>query len=183
MSARLNDRPHVGATTTRMAGGQRPIVASMDAVDRFAAAARDLGIDPEVHRFPEGTRTAADAADAVGCDIGQIVKSLVFAAGDRTVLILTSGANRVDEAKAAAVLGVAHLQKADAAAVRQSTGFAIGGTPPFGHTTSMATVVDEDLLAWPEVWAAAGTPDTCFSLGPDDLVRLSGGTIGNVRAQ
>jgi prolyl-tRNA editing enzyme YbaK/EbsC (Cys-tRNA(Pro) deacylase) len=124
--------------------------------------------------FPEGTRTAADAAAAIGCEVAQIVKSLVFRRGDEAVLVLCSGANTVDEAP----LSVA---KADAAFVREVTGFAIGGVPPYGWRTAPAeTVVDEDLLAHDVVWAAAGTPRSVFPLAPAELVQRTGGRVARV---
>jgi prolyl-tRNA editing enzyme YbaK/EbsC (Cys-tRNA(Pro) deacylase) len=125
--------------------------------------------------FPDGTRTAADAAAAIGCAVGQIVKSLVFTRGDDAVLVLCSGANTVDEA----ALGVA---KADAALVREVTGFAIGGVPPYGWKTAPAqTLLDEDLMAYDEVWAAAGTPRTVFPLTPAQLAERTGGRVMRVR--
>jgi prolyl-tRNA editing enzyme YbaK/EbsC (Cys-tRNA(Pro) deacylase) len=143
--------------------------------DRFAAAAAALGLRPDVHRFPEGTKTAQDAARAIGCDVAQIVKSLVFVAGDRPVLALTSGANRVDTEKLATLAGAATSRRATPEEVREATGFAIGGTPPFGHPSPLPTFVDRDLLAFDTVWAAAGTPDAVFPLRPEDLLELSGG--------
>ncbi|MEA2256140.1 MAG: hypothetical protein QOG35_2185 [Solirubrobacteraceae bacterium] len=126
-----------------------------------------------VREFPQGTRTAADAAAAIGCEVGQICKSLVFRRGDDPLLIVASGANRVDEARFGAV-------KADAAFVREHTGFAIGGVPPFGHARRIETVVDEDLLRHETVWAAAGTPSSVFPLAPADLVARSGGRVARV---
>jgi len=124
--------------------------------------------------FPEGTRTAQDAAAAIGCSVGQIVKSLVFVRGDEPVLVLCSGANTVDTKR----LGLA---KADADLVRRATGFAIGGVPPYGHPVPpLDTLVDEDLLGYDEVWAAAGTPRKVFPLTPEQLVQRSGGTIARV---
>src|SRR5512132_1186768 len=105
----------------------------MTAIDRFLEAAEVLGHDVEVRRFPEGTKTAADAAQAVGCEIGQIVKSLVFMADGRAILALTSGANRADPARLAALAGASAVRRADPEEARHATGFAIGGTPPFGH--------------------------------------------------
>lgn len=154
----------------------------MDAIDRFVEAARAAGLDPQPTRFPEGTRTAADAAAAVGCDIGQIVKSLVFMAGEEPLLVLTSGANRVDEVVVAAALGTGSLSKASAEEVRDATGFAIGGTPPLGHATPLRTLVDRDLLRYDEVWAAAGTPDSCFPVPPADLARAAGAQVVAVTA-
>lgn len=150
------------------------------AVERFVGRAATLGIRPDVREFPDGTRTAVDAANAVGCEVGAIVKSLVFIADDRPVLVLTSGANRVDEQRLAAALGVGRVRKADADEVRAATGYAIGGTPPFGHDTEVPVLIDPALLAFPMVWAAAGTPRTVFPLAPDELVRASGAREADV---
>lgn len=151
-------------------------------VDRFLARAADAGLAPQVRDFPAGTRTAADAAAAIGCDVAAIVRSLVFVAGDRPVLVLTSGANRVDEAAVASELGVAGLRKASADEVRAATGYAIGGTPPFGHDTDLPVVCDRDLTHLEEVWAAAGSPTTVFPLPPDELLRVTGARVADVRA-
>ena len=133
-----------------------------------------------VSTFPEGTRTAADAAAAVGCDVAQIVKSLVFRrSGGTALLVLASGRNRVDEAKLAALAGEP-VAKADAAFVREATGYAIGGVPPAGHPQPIETVVDADLLELDRVWAAAGTPQSVFPLTPDELVALSRGRVADV---
>lgn len=145
----------------------------MDATDRFAEAARAEGLDPAIARFPQGTRTAKDAAAAVGCEVGQIVKSLVFMADDEPLLVLTSGSNRVAEASLAGRLGVTTVAPADADQVRDVTGFAIGGTPPCGHSTRLRTVLDQDLLGYDQVWAAAGTPDSCFPVDPQMLVDVT----------
>jgi prolyl-tRNA editing enzyme YbaK/EbsC (Cys-tRNA(Pro) deacylase) len=123
--------------------------------------------------FPAGTRTAADAAAAIGCDVGAICKSLVFRVGDAPLLIVASGANRVDEERFGA-------RKADAAFVREHTGFAIGGVPPYGHVAAIETVVDEDLLAYETVWAAAGTPSSVFPIAPEDLVARTGARVERV---
>ena len=152
----------------------------MNAVDRFRAAAAQVGLDPDVRTFPEGTRTAADATAAVGCDVAQIVKSLVFSVDGAPILILTSGANQVDTELVGGHLG-ASLAKADAASVREATGFAIGGTPPLGHAAPLRTLLDRDLLTHDEVWAAAGTPDTCFPIDPGRLVTLTGAEVVDVR--
>jgi prolyl-tRNA editing enzyme YbaK/EbsC (Cys-tRNA(Pro) deacylase) len=144
------------------------------AIDRFLEAARVQGIQPDVHRFPEGTKTAVDAAQAIGCEVGQIVKSLVFIADDRPVMAFTSGANRVDEAKLAAVVGADTTRRASPDEARTATGFAVGGTPPFGHRQRLTCVVDHDLLVWDQIWAAAGTPDSVFPLSPADLLRVTG---------
>ena len=135
-----------------------------------------------VSTFPAGTRTAADAAAAIGCDVAQIVKSLVFRKGSGgALLVLTSGRNRVDESKVGALVAEP-ISKADAAFVREVTGFAIGGVPPAGHPEPIDTLVDRDLLPLGEVWAAAGTPQTVFPIGPDELVRLTGGRVADVAA-
>jgi prolyl-tRNA editing enzyme YbaK/EbsC (Cys-tRNA(Pro) deacylase) len=133
-----------------------------------------------VSTFPEGTRTAAEAAAAVGCDVGQIVKSLVFRrAGGAALLVLASGRNRVDERKVEALVGEP-VGKADAAFVRAATGFAIGGVPPAGHPEPLETLVDADLLDYDELWAAAGTPRTVFPVEPQELLALTGGRVGDI---
>lgn len=146
-----------------------------------ALAARGLALT--VVELPQSTRTAAEAAQAVGCAVGQIVKSLVFRAAEsqRAVLVITSGANRVNEKAVAALLGEP-LLKADADFVRAHTGFAIGGVPPVGHAEPLVTFVDEDLLAYPEIWAAAGTPNAVFRLTPPDLLMLTEGKVARVKA-
>ena len=133
-----------------------------------------------VRSFPQGTRTAVDAAAAVGCDVGQIVKSLVFRkASGGPLLVIASGRNRVDEHKVEALLGEP-IGKADADFVRATTGFAIGGVPPAGHPSPVETLVDEDLLQYDEVWAAAGTPRDVFATSPGEIVRLTGGRVADV---
>jgi Cys-tRNA(Pro) deacylase len=149
-------------------------------VARVADAALGAGLEIAVERFPEGTRTAADAARAVGCDVGQIVKSLVFMAGERPVLALVSGVNRVDVGKLAEALGTKTARRADGDEARDATGFAIGGVPPFGHARPVTVLVDRDLLAHDRLWAAAGMPDAVFPITPDDLVRVSGGTVADL---
>jgi prolyl-tRNA editing enzyme YbaK/EbsC (Cys-tRNA(Pro) deacylase) len=139
------------------------------AIDRFLEAARVLGHPIEVRRFPEGTKTADDAARAIGCDVGQIVKSLVFIADDRPVLALTSGANRVDSERLAALAGASSVRRASPEEARAATGYAVGGTPPFGHPERVRAFLDRDLLAHDEVWAAAGTPDSVFRTTATEL--------------
>jgi prolyl-tRNA editing enzyme YbaK/EbsC (Cys-tRNA(Pro) deacylase) len=151
------------------------------ALDRFMTAAAGLGIEPQVRRFPQGTKTAADAAAAIGCDLGQIVKSLVFSVDGRPVLALTSGVNRADVGALAALAGGAEARRATPEEARAATGFAVGGTPPFGHPAPVPVFVDRDLLQYPEVWAAAGTPDSVFPLTPGDLVRLSNGQVADLK--
>ena len=146
------------------------------AVSRVEEAARLLGMSIDVRRFPEGTRTAADAARAVNCEVGQIVKSLVFVADGESFLALTSGANRADVGKLAGLVGASEVRRASPEEARAATGFAIGGTPPFGHPAPLRVLVDRDLLAYEEVWAAAGAPDAVFELSPEELLRVSGGS-------
>ena len=146
------------------------------AVSRVEEAARLLGMSIDVRRFPEGTRTAADAARAVNCEVGQIVKSLVFVADGEPFLALTSGANRADVGKLAGLVGASEVRRASPEEARAATGFAIGGTPPFGHPAPLRVLVDRDLLAYEEVWAAAGAPDAVFELSPEELLRVSGGS-------
>lgn len=143
-------------------------------------AASSFGVSLEVHEFPDGTRTADDAAAAIGVAVGQIVKSLVFLADGAPVVALVSGANQLSEAKLAAAAGASTTGRASAEQVREATGYPVGGVPPFGHATSMATFVDEDLLAFDVVWAAAGTPHLNFSITPPELVRLSGGVVADL---
>jgi prolyl-tRNA editing enzyme YbaK/EbsC (Cys-tRNA(Pro) deacylase) len=137
-----------------------------------------LGYSMQVVELPASTRTAVEAAQAVGCDVGQIVKSLIFKGKDsgRPILILVSGSNRVDLEKAAAAIGEA-LDKADADFVREHTGFAIGGVPPVGHSEALDTFIDVDLLQYAQVWAAAGTPNAVFCLAAADLERVTGGRV------
>lgn len=137
-----------------------------------------------VRELPDSTRTAQEAADAVGCTVAQIAKSLIFKGkhSGRAWLIIASGANRVDEKRAAALAGEP-LGRADADFVRQATGYAIGGVPPVAHATPVGCLIDAALLNLPDIWAAAGTPHAVFPLTPDDLIRLTGGTVGHVRKE
>ena len=144
-------------------------------VARVVAAAHEAGLEIAVERFPEGTRTAADAARAVGCEVGQIVKSLVFVADETPVVTLVSGANRVDLDRLAVAVDAAAVRKADGDEARAATGFPIGGVPPFGHAGAVTVLVDDDLMAHQMLWAAAGLPDAVFAIAPDDLLRISGG--------
>jgi len=138
------------------------------------AAAAGAGVTISVEEFPAGTRTAVDAAAAVGCDVAQIVKSLVFLVDGDPVVALVSGPNRLSEARLSEAAGGGAVGRADADAVRAATGFPIGGVPPFGYPSALRTFVDEDLLGLAVVWAAAGTPRHVFPVAPADLVRLSG---------
>ena len=145
------------------------------------AAGNERGLDVRPREYPAGTRTAADAARAVGVPVGAIVKSLVFAVGDEPVIALVSGANTLDEAALGALAGGPAATRLDADSVRAATGFGVGGVPPFGHRTALRTFVDEDVLAFGEVWAAAGTPSSCFPVAPADLVTATDAVVGRLR--
>jgi len=147
---------------------------------RFEVWLAESGIGVAVKRFPEGTRTAVDAAKAVGCEVDQIVKSLVFVAGGRPVVALVSGANRLDETRLAAVAGEP-VTKADAEVARTATGYAIGGVPPFGHATDVPVFMDRDLLGHSVVWAAAGRPDSVFEISPGRLRELSEAVVADLK--
>jgi Cys-tRNA(Pro) deacylase len=150
------------------------------AEERVAAAATLAGLDIEIRRFPEGTRTAADAAAAVGCDVAQIVKSLVFVADGRPVVALVSGADRLDPARLAAALGADEVERADGDAVRAATGYAIGGVPPFGHAAQLPVLMDRRLLGHDLLWAAAGRPDAVFAVTPTDLRRAARAALADL---
>ena len=140
-----------------------------------------LGPRFEVLEFEASTRSAAEAAAAIGCTVGQIAKSLVFraATSDRAVIVITSGTNRVHEFTIATHLGET-IERANADFVRERTGFAIGGVPPIGYSGPVLIIIDEDLRLFDEIWAAAGTPNSVFRLTFDDLVQLTGGTVSRV---
>ena len=148
---------------------------------RVIAAAREAGLEITTRRFPEGTKTAADAAAAIGVSVGQIVKSLVFAVDGEIVMAYVSGANQLDEKKLAAAAGGAKCSRVDADAVRAATGYPIGGVPPFGHSTQLRVFVDPDLLQYDEVWAAAGTWNDNFGANPNDIVRVAGGVVTDLK--
>jgi prolyl-tRNA editing enzyme YbaK/EbsC (Cys-tRNA(Pro) deacylase) len=149
-------------------------------VERVRAALLAAGHADTIAAFPDGTRTSADAAAAVGCDVARIAKSMVFRAGERVVLVIASGANRVDAAKVAAATGLA-VKRADGNWVRDVTGFAIGGVAPVGHLTAPLVLLDEDLFGFDQVWAAAGSPMHVFATTPAELQRLSGGQPADVK--
>lgn len=151
------------------------------ASERFLEAARVLGHPVEIRRFPEGTKTAGDAARAIRCEVGQIVKSLVFIVDGRAVLVLTSGANRVDTGRLANLTGAEAARRATPEEARAATGFAVGGTPPFGHPERVRTFLDRDLLAYTDVWAAAGTPDSVFRTSPAELRRTALAEVADIR--
>lgn len=149
-------------------------------VERVRAALVAAGHADSIAAFPEGTRSAADAAAAVGCAVAQIAKSIIFRAGERAVLVIASGANRVDMGKVAAATGLA-VKRADGGWVRDVTGFAIGGVAPLGHLSPPVVLVDADLFAYDSVWAAAGSPMHVFATTPEALLRISGGRKADVK--
>ncbi len=144
------------------------------ATQRVVAAARELGLDIEIHEFPEGTKTSADAAAAVGCPVAAIAKSLVFLVDGEPVLALLPGDKRLDTAKLAAACGGSTAKRASLELVREATGYAAGGTPPFGHARPLRVLADHHLRRHDEVWAAGGTPTTVFPIALADLIRASG---------
>ena len=144
-------------------------------------ALKALGLKLEVVELPASTRTSQEAAEAVGCQVGQIAKSIVFQTliSHRPILVIASGPNRINE-KVIAELTGEDIGKADADFVRQRTGFVIGGVPPIGHEQRLVTYIDRDLLQYPEIWAAAGTPHAVFHLKPEDLVKMTSGLVIDV---
>jgi len=146
-----------------------------------SAYAAGQGVAIAVTRFPATTRTAHDAAREIGCTVAEIVKSLVFLADDAPVVVLCSGADRVDESKLKLVTGASIVRRATADEAKSATGFAIGGVPPFGHANGIRVIVDDGLLAFDIVWAAAGLPDAVFPIAPTELIRLSRSTVAEVR--
>ncbi len=151
-------------------------MAKLEAYDRFLAAAQAAGIAVDPVRYPEGTRTAADAAAAVGCDVSQIVKSLVVIGPDGPALALTAGHNRIDLDRLSKVLG-GPTAMSDPRSARDATGFTIGGTPPFGHPQPIPTYIDPSLMDHDVVYGAAGTPDSCFPIAPLALKSVTNGEI------
>ena len=156
-----------------------------ESVARVRAALCAAGHPDDIQAFPAGTRTAADAAAAIGCEVAQIAKSIVFRAkvgeGDRAAVVIASGANRVDPARAGAALG-ATLARADATFVREATGFAIGGVSPVGHVGAPLLLLDEDLFALGTLWAAAGSPYHVFRTDAEALRRITGAGVAAVQA-
>jgi prolyl-tRNA editing enzyme YbaK/EbsC (Cys-tRNA(Pro) deacylase) len=149
---------------------------------RFQELLAAFGKDFEVVQLPSSTRTAVEAAEAVGCSVAQIAKSILFRTveGKRPVMIIASGVNRVNESRVAEIVGEP-IEKADAAYVREKTGFVIGGVPPMGHAEQILTIVDEDLLKLGELWAAAGTPNSVFKLTAAGLLEMTGGTLKSIK--
>jgi len=150
---------------------------------KVAAAAQELGLNITIKEFETSTRTAEDAANSIGCTVAQIVKSLLFVVNGQPTLVLVSGPNRLDEKKLAELCGVGRkkIKRADADVVREATGFAIGGVPPFGHSAKLPTYIDEDFWQFDIIWAAAGTPNAVFDIKPDDLARISNGLKANLK--
>lgn len=148
---------------------------------RVVDAAAALGLEVSPRTFPDGTRTAQEAADAIGVKLGQIVKSLIFGVDGELVLAYVSGANQLDETKLAEAAGGVMCQRVDADVVRSATGFPIGGVPPFGHATPLRVFIDPDLLKYDEVWAAAGTWHDVFGIDPRKLVEASGGAVTDLK--
>jgi Cys-tRNA(Pro) deacylase len=146
-------------------------------VRQVVEAGRALGVDVHAREFAAGTRTAADAAEAIGVELGQIVKSLVFAVDNEVVVALVSGENWLDERKLADAAGGYEAWREDADTVRETTGYPVGGVPPFGHREPLRVFVDEDLLSFDQLWAAAGTPHCNFPISPTALIRATGGTV------
>jgi Cys-tRNA(Pro) deacylase len=149
---------------------------------KVADDARELGLNISIKEYTETTRTAEDAARAIGCTVGQIVKSLVFVIDEQPVMVLISGPNRLDEKKLAELGKVSRkkIKRADADTVREATGFAIGGVPPFGHKDRLPIYIDRDFWQYDVIWAAAGTPNAVFAIIPDDLARATGGQVADL---
>jgi prolyl-tRNA editing enzyme YbaK/EbsC (Cys-tRNA(Pro) deacylase) len=166
---------HCPAGTIRRVSDRHPNVT------KVLDAARAKGLELATRSFPDGTKTAVDAANAIGVEVGAIVKSLIFAVDGEVVLAYVSGANMLDERKLAAAAGGAKCARVDADTVYRVTGFPIGGVPPFGHTTPLRVFIDPDLLRFDEVWAAAGTWHDVFRIAPPDLVAASGGIVTDLR--
>jgi prolyl-tRNA editing enzyme YbaK/EbsC (Cys-tRNA(Pro) deacylase) len=154
----------------------------MSSVERVRQALQAAGLMAEIKEFDASTRTSADAAAAIGCEVAQIAKSLVFRAKEsgKAVLVIASGTNRVDEKKLSALVGE-KIGKADAEFVRAETGFAIGGVAPVGHTGPVTLLIDADLQQYQEIWAAAGAPNAVFRLTPQQLSALTGGSVVDVK--
>ena len=151
--------------------------------ERVDAALRAGGVAAEIREFTEATRTAADAAAALGVPVGAIVKSLVFVADGEPVLVLASGDHQVDTTAVAHALGAAQVGRADADLVRDATGFAIGGVAPVAHPRPLRTLIDTHLSTYDVLWAAAGTPNSVFAIGYDDLARIADATPADVAAR
>ncbi|MFN2223213.1 MAG: YbaK/EbsC family protein [Chloroflexota bacterium] len=152
---------------------------------KVSQAAAEIGLDIQILEFDQTTRTAADAAAAIGCQVAQIVKSLMFTVGPEPVMVLVSGNNQLDDRKLAALyqVGRKRVRRANADMVKNITGFSIGGVPPFGHQQPLPVFVDQDLLVFDVVWAAAGTPNAVFAIAPTELVNATGGRVIDIRQE
>lgn len=147
---------------------------------RAIDAARSRGVDLQIHHFPQGTRTAADAAAAVGCPVGAIVKSIVLDSDTGPLMVLTSGRNRVSFAKVEAATRRTGVRRCDADAVRAATSYPVGGVSPFGHPSPLPMLIDHDLLGYDQIWAAAGTPHAVFPIAPAELIGATGAVTADV---
>jgi len=183
------DYRHIDTRTTRVVlfhGGDRVLPTFPPKLSAAAQRIQDLlasrGLPHQVVEFTETTRSAADAAAAIGCTVAQIAKSVIFRAknANQPVLVIASGVNRVDEKKIEALLGDS-VGRADADFVRAATGFAIGGVAPVGHSGPVRIFIDADLDQYDEIWAAAGSPNAVFRLTPADLRRVTGGTVAAIK--
>ena len=154
----------------------------MDGHEQWLSECEKLGYKPEARLYAEGTRPSQDAADQLGCDVAHIAKSIVFAGeGGRAVVVITSGANRVERKRKLKRLLGYKPSMTDAEYIKESTGYFPGGVPPFGHLKPCTVLMDEDLLQYDLVWGAGGTAQTVFPITPEDLLSLSGATVGDVR--
>jgi prolyl-tRNA editing enzyme YbaK/EbsC (Cys-tRNA(Pro) deacylase) len=151
-------------------------------VDKFAQLLRDLGVSGQIEALPDSAKTAALAAAGIGCEVGAIANSLVFNADGAPLLVMTSGAHRVDTARVAALIGAGSVGRADARSVREWTGQAIGGVAPVGHPQPIRTLVDTWLEKYDQIWAAAGHPHTVFPTSYAELLRITHGTPADVGA-
>ena len=151
---------------------------------KVADAAQTLGLDITIQEFEAGSRTAEDAANAVGCPVAKIVKSLLFMVNGQPTMALVSGANRLDEKKLAAAckVGKKKVKRSNAETARDITGFAIGGVPPFGHKNKLPTYIDQDFLQFDIIWAAGGTPNAVFAITPEDLIKATEGMVADLKA-
>ena len=174
-----------------MENNQKSGLSAVDSADlhptaqKLAEFAHEHGLDLAIKQFSVSTRTAQDAAEAVGCELAQIVKSLVFVVNGEPTMALVCGANRLDLKKLAGLceVGKKKVKRASADIVREATGFAIGGVPPFGHAQSLRLFIDQDFWQYDLIWAAAGTPNTVFPITPDDLKRVTQGVVADLRAE
>lgn len=149
-------------------------------IDRVKEFLKSNGINCEIKEFSETTRTALDAANAIGCEVGQIIKSLVFLADGKPIILLVSGDRRAIERKVENCLGVSKVERADADTAREMTGFAVGGIPPFAHKSPIKTLMDKDVLRYKVLYVAAGTPHSIFPINVADLERLTGATVSDI---